>query len=103
MAPMTRVSATEEGDATPQMRRYYEQFAGGGWGLIETEATYIDEEHSQCRARQPGLANARHRDAGRAVVNDVHARGAAIFVQLQHAGALAEARRYCTEALAPSA
>ena len=85
------------------MQRYYEQFASGGWGLIETEATYIDEEHSQCRARQPGLATTRHRDAWRLVVNAVHAHGAAIFVQLQHAGALAEARRYCADTLAPSA
>jgi 2,4-dienoyl-CoA reductase-like NADH-dependent reductase (Old Yellow Enzyme family) len=103
VAPMTRVSATEEGEATAQMCRYYEQFARGGWGLIETEATYIDQEHSQCRARQPGLATPTHRDAWRSVVNAVHAHGAAIFVQLQHAGALAEVRRDCAPALAPSA
>jgi 2,4-dienoyl-CoA reductase-like NADH-dependent reductase (Old Yellow Enzyme family) len=103
VSPMTRVSAREDGEATPQMLRYYEQFAHGGWGLIETEATYIDEEHSQCRVRQPGLATPRHRDAWRPVVNAVHQRGAAIFVQLQHAGALAEARRYCADTLAPSA
>jgi 2,4-dienoyl-CoA reductase-like NADH-dependent reductase (Old Yellow Enzyme family) len=103
VSPMTRVSAMENGEATPQMQRYYEQLARGGWGLIETEATYIDEEHSQCRVRQPGLATTRHRDAWRLVVNAVHAHGAAIFVQLQHAGALAEARRYCADTLAPSA
>ena len=103
VSPMTRVSAMENGEATPQMQRYYEQFASGGWGLIETEATYIDEEHSQCRARQPGLATTRHRDAWRLVVNAVHAHGAAIFAQLQHAGALAEARRYCADTVAPSA
>ena len=103
VSPMTRISATETGEATAQMQRYYEQFARGGWGLIETEATFIDEEHSQCRVRQPGLATASHRDAWRFVVNAVHGHGAAIFVQLQHAGALAEARRYRADALAPSA
>ena len=100
---MTRVSAAEDGCATAQMAAYYERFARGGWGLVETEATYIDTEHSQCRHQQPGLANAAHRDAWRRVVNGVHSSGAAIFVQLQHAGALAESRRYRPDALAPSA
>jgi 2,4-dienoyl-CoA reductase-like NADH-dependent reductase (Old Yellow Enzyme family) len=103
VAPMTRVSAMESGEATPQMQRYYERFARGGWGLIETEATYIDEEHSQCRVGQPGLATSKHRDAWRPVVEGVHAHGAAMIVQLQHAGALAEARRHSADTLAPSA
>jgi 2,4-dienoyl-CoA reductase-like NADH-dependent reductase (Old Yellow Enzyme family) len=102
VAPMTRVSARDDGVVTPQMVRYYEQFAGGGWGLVETEATYIDEEHSQCRPRQPGLATAKHCAAWRPVVDAVHAAGATFFVQLQHAGALAEVRRYRSESVAPS-
>jgi 2,4-dienoyl-CoA reductase-like NADH-dependent reductase (Old Yellow Enzyme family) len=102
VSPMTRVSAAEDGRATAQMVAYYETFARGGWGLVETEATYVDEEYSQCRDRQPGLATAVHRDAWRRVVEAVHARGAAIFVQLQHAGALAESRRHRPDSLAPS-
>jgi 2,4-dienoyl-CoA reductase-like NADH-dependent reductase (Old Yellow Enzyme family) len=102
VAPMTRLSATDDGRVTDRMVAYYEEFARGGWGLIETEGTYIDEEHSQCRNRQPGLATATHRDAWLRVVEAVHARGAAIFIQLQHAGALAEARQYRLEAVAPS-
>jgi 2,4-dienoyl-CoA reductase-like NADH-dependent reductase (Old Yellow Enzyme family) len=103
VAPMTRTSATAAGEATPQMLRYYEAFARGGWGLVETEATYIDEEQSQCRAGQPGLATARQRDAWRAVVDSVHAHGACVAVQLQHAGALAETRRDGVPSVAPSA
>jgi 2,4-dienoyl-CoA reductase-like NADH-dependent reductase (Old Yellow Enzyme family) len=90
VASMTRTSATESGEVTPQMARYYEHFARGGWGLVATEAVFIDHEQSRCRARQPGLATARQRDSWRVVVDAVHAHGAAIFVQLQHAGALAE-------------
>ena len=90
---MTRVSATAAGDATPQMLRYYEAFARGGCGLVETEATYIDEQQSQCRARQPGLATPRQRDAWRPIVDGAHAHGARVVVQLQHAGALAETCR----------
>jgi len=103
VSPMTRLSATEDGRATAAMVAYYERFAHGGWGLVETEATYIDEAHSQCRDRQPGLATTAHQGAWRLVVDAVHAGGAAIFVQLQHAGALAEARRYRPGTLAPSA
>ena len=99
---MTRVSATEDGRVTSAMVAYYEEFARGGWGLIETEATYIDEEHSQCRPRQPGIATAGQRDSWRRVVDAVHACGAAIFMQLQHAGALAEARRDRADTVAPS-
>jgi 2,4-dienoyl-CoA reductase-like NADH-dependent reductase (Old Yellow Enzyme family) len=84
------------------MVAYYEEFARGGWGLIETEGTYIDEEYSQCRNRQPGMATSRQRDAWLRVVDAVHAQGAAIFVQLQHAGALAEVHPYRPETVAPS-
>ena len=97
---MTRLSATEDGRATAQMVAYYGTFAGGGWGLVETEATYIDDAHSQCRDRQPGLATVAQQEAWRVVVEAVHGAGAAIFVQLQHAGALAESRRYRPDTLA---
>jgi 2,4-dienoyl-CoA reductase-like NADH-dependent reductase (Old Yellow Enzyme family) len=103
VAPMTRTSATPAGEATPQMVRYYEAFARGGWGLVETEATYIDEEQSQCRAGQPGLATPRQCEAWRPVVDAAHARGARIVVQVQHAGALAETRRDGALSVAPSA
>lgn len=103
VAPMTRVSATEDGDVTDRIVSYYEEFARGGWGLVETEATYVDAEYSQCRSRQPGMATAAHRDAWHRVVEAVHGHGAAIFMQLQHAGALAEACRYRSETVAPSA
>jgi 2,4-dienoyl-CoA reductase-like NADH-dependent reductase (Old Yellow Enzyme family) len=102
VAPMTRVSAAEDGRVTDRMVAYYEEFARGGWGLIETEGTYIDAEYSQCRNRQPGLATGTQRDAWLRVVEAVHAQGAAIFVQLQHAGALAEVRPYRSETVAPS-
>ena len=103
VAPMTRVSAAEDGRITRAMAEYYEEFARGGWGLVETEATYIDEEHSRCRPNQPGIATIEQRDEWRRVVDAVHAHGAAIFVQLQHAGALAEAPRDRSDTVAPSA
>jgi 2,4-dienoyl-CoA reductase-like NADH-dependent reductase (Old Yellow Enzyme family) len=102
VAPMTRLSATDDGLVTDRMVRYYEEFARGGWGLIETEGTYIDAEYSQCRVRQSGIATTTHRDAWRRLVDAVHSHGAAIFVQLQHAGALAETWPYSAGSVGPS-
>ncbi|MBG6184711.1 2,4-dienoyl-CoA reductase-like NADH-dependent reductase (Old Yellow Enzyme family), partial [Arthrobacter sp. CAN_A214] len=47
LAPMTRVSATEDGLATGKMVSYYEAFARGGFGLLITEGIYPDTAHSQ--------------------------------------------------------
>jgi 2,4-dienoyl-CoA reductase-like NADH-dependent reductase (Old Yellow Enzyme family) len=102
VAPMTRVSAGSDGCVTDRMVAYYEEFARGGWGLVETEGTYIDDEYSQGRAHQPGIATTAQRDAWRRVVDAVHGRGAAVFIQLQHAGALAEYGHTRTETVGPS-
>src|SRR5262245_58276200 len=103
VAPMTRVSAADDGSVTGAMAEYYEEFARGGWGLVETEATYIDTAHSRCRDRQPGMATPAQRETWRRIVDAVHAQGAAIFMQLQHAGALAEVQRNGAGTVAPSA
>ena len=40
VAPMSRVSATDDGLATNRMKRYYREFARGGFGIVITEGTY---------------------------------------------------------------
>jgi 2,4-dienoyl-CoA reductase-like NADH-dependent reductase (Old Yellow Enzyme family) len=42
VAPMTRVTATVDGDATERMKSYYQDFARGGFGLVISEGIYID-------------------------------------------------------------
>lgn len=103
VAPMTRTSATADGRATAEMARYYADYARGGFGLIITEGTYIDESYSQGYPHQPGLANATQVEAWRAVTDAVHAEGTPIFAQLMHAGALAQYNPFHEEAVAPSA
>jgi 2,4-dienoyl-CoA reductase-like NADH-dependent reductase (Old Yellow Enzyme family) len=71
VAPMTRISATEDGCATPEMAEYYAEYARGGFALVISEATYVDEAHSQGFWGQPGIANSRQRDAWRPVVDAV--------------------------------
>ena len=103
VAPMTRVSASAEGLATPQMAAYYGSFAAGGFPLITTEGIYTDEAWSQGYLFQPGLANDVQRDAWRPVVDAVHRRGAMFVAQLMHAGALSQGNRFRDDTRAPSA
>jgi len=103
VSPMTRTSATVDGIVTPQMVDYYAEYARGGWGLIATEATYIDEKHSQGYSQQPGIANAAQQDSWRAVVDAVHEAGVPIFLQLFHAGAVNQGNQWVDGSIAPSA
>ncbi len=103
VAPMTRISAGPGGRTTDEMAAYYAAYARGGFGLVITEGTYIDEAHSQGYVDQPGIANDAQRDSWRKVVDAVHAEGAPIFMQLLHAGALVQHNDHVDEAVAPSA
>jgi len=103
VAPMTRVTATEDGLATDTMRRYYARFAAGGFGLVTTEGLYTDLAHSQGYAYQPGLADDVQAGSWTSITADAHAHGTKIFAQLMHAGALSQGNRFRTHNLAPSA
>lgn len=103
LAPMTRVSATEDGHATDRMASYYSRFARGGFGLLITEGIYTDTAYSQGYLFQPGLATAEQSDSWGAVVDSVHARGSRIFAQLMHAGAQAQGNRFVGSTIGPSA
>ncbi len=102
VAPMTRISAGPGGLATDEMAAYYAEYARGGFGLVITEGTYIDEAHSQGYVDQPGIANEAQCESWRKVADAVHAEGAPIFMQLLHAGALIQHNDYVGEAVAPS-
>jgi 2,4-dienoyl-CoA reductase-like NADH-dependent reductase (Old Yellow Enzyme family) len=102
VSPMTRASATLDGHATAQMAEYYRDFARGGWGLVVTEATYIDQAYSQGYAYQPGIASPAHASAWRGVVDAVHAEGTPILMQLFHAGAVNQGNHWVTGSIAPS-
>ncbi len=105
VAPMTRVSATEDGCATQQMAEYYGRFAAGGFSFVIVEACYVDDQHSQGYHFQPGIINAAQEAAWKTVVDAVHAEGGKICMQLVHAGALVQGRNanYAEGAIAPSA
>lgn len=103
LAPMTRISATEDGLVTDRNARYYAGFARGGFALVITEGVYPDTEYSQGYLHQPGLATPAQGEAWRPVVEAVHAEGGAIFAQLMHAGAQAQGNRFRQATVGPSA
>lgn len=103
VAPMTRVSAQEDGTVGPLMQAYYEGYARGGFGLLISEGLYTDEQYSQCYFKQPGIASQQQADSWRPIVDGVHAQGAVIVAQLMHAGALSQHNRFSDKTVAPSA
>jgi 2,4-dienoyl-CoA reductase-like NADH-dependent reductase (Old Yellow Enzyme family) len=103
VAPMTRVSATEDGLATDAMRRYYARFAAGGFGLVITEGLYTDRAHAQGYRDQPGLADDAQARSWTEITRDAHAHGTRMFAQLMHAGALSQGNRFRAHNVAPSA
>lgn len=103
VAPMTRISATDDGCATEQMARYYGAFANGGFGLIISEGIYTDKAYSQGYWNQPGLADDIQRDAWIKVIDEIHRGGARVVAQLMHAGSLSQGNPYRDETVGPSA
>ncbi|MEE7456811.1 NADH:flavin oxidoreductase [Methylorubrum populi] len=103
VAPMTRVSADEDGTATETMARYYERFARGGFGLVVTEGIYTDKAFAQGYFHQPGITDEGQAQAWRPVVDAVHRHGTRFFAQLMHAGAISQGNRSRDATVGPSA
>jgi 2,4-dienoyl-CoA reductase-like NADH-dependent reductase (Old Yellow Enzyme family) len=102
LAPMTRISATDDGQATEIMLKYYESFAKGGFGFLITEGVYPDEAYSQGYFNQSGIANDKHTAAWRKVTDAVHQAGSKIIAQLMHAGIQSQGNTYKNELIGPS-
>lgn len=103
VAPMTRITATEDGRATESMTRYYERFARGGFGAVITEGIYTDQEFSQGYIHQPGMTDGAQASAWKPVVSGIKAHGALAIAQLMHAGAISQGNRFRDTTVGPSA
>jgi len=79
--------AAVNGEATPEIIRYYEERAEGGVGLIITEITRIDDQSGVGLRKQLGATEPEHIIALEKIAEAVHRHGAKLFVQLQHPGA----------------
>ena len=103
VAPMTRITATEDGRATETMTRYYERFARGGFGAVVTEGIYTDQAFSQGYVHQPGMTDDAQANAWKPVVSGIRTHGALAIAQLMHAGALSQGNRFRNSTVGPSA
>lgn len=103
VAPMTRVTASQEGIASDRMGAYYEDFARGGFALVISEGIYIDKEYSQTYAFQSGLTSPAQIAGWRKIVDAVHQQDGRIFAQIQHSGALSQGNYFREKTVAPSA
>ncbi len=83
LAPMTRSRANADGTPGAQAALYYRQRAS--LGLLITEGTQPSAD-GQGYLTTPGIYTQAHIDGWRAVTDAVHAEGAALFIQLMHAG-----------------
>ncbi|MGO3083485.1 MAG: alkene reductase [Psychrobacter celer] len=87
MAPLTRLRAVEPGDVpTALAGEYYSQRAGAG--LVITEATQVSFQ-AKGYAGAPGIHTKDQVTAWKAVVDNVHAKGGKIVVQMWHTGLVA--------------
>ncbi len=102
VAPMTRITATQDGRATETMTRYYERFARGGFGTVITEGIYTDQAFSQGYIHQPGMTDEAQANAWKPVVTGIKAHGALAVAQLMHAGAISQGNRFRDTTVAPS-
>jgi len=103
VAPMSRVSANEDGTTGELMKEYYQSFAQGGFGLIITEGLYTDKHYSQGYKFQPGLTDTAQVNSWQEITSTVHKSGGVIFAQLMHAGALSQYNKYTGHGVGPSA
>ncbi len=83
MAPMTRNRATDNGEATASMVKYYEQRAS--IGLIITEGVNISKL-ALGSPNTPGIYTPEQVESWKKVTQAVHAKGGKLFLQLWHTG-----------------
>ena len=87
MAPLTRLRAVEPSDVpTALAGEYYSQRTGAG--LIITEATQVSFQ-AKGYAGAPGIHTQDQTIAWKTIVDNVHAKGGKIVVQLWHTGLVA--------------
>lgn len=102
VAPMTRITATQDGRATETMTRYYERFARGGFGAVTTEGIYTDQAFAQGYVHQPGITDEAQANAWKPVVSGIKAHGALAIAQIMHAGAISQGNRFRDTTVGPS-
>lgn len=86
MTAMGVALSGSNGEASPELIKYYEARARGGVGLIITEVTCIDEAEGRGMAHQLQMTDMKHIAALQHLADTLHSYGTKLFVQLHHPG-----------------
>ncbi len=90
MAPMECRKTDERGEVSPEMLEYYDQRTrGGDFGLVITEHHFVSPE-GRASSKQLSIVDDSKIAGNRALADLVHRNGSAIFMQLGHAGMMAQ-------------
>lgn len=89
MTPMGSNLADEDGITGDKLRAYYVERAKGGTALITMGSMSIGYPEGSGNWRNEAIADDRHIPGVRALADELHAHGAKLAVQLQHAGLVA--------------
>lgn len=89
VAPMTRMSAVEDGIPRQDVFDFLIRRAKNGASIIYTEAIVTDYESAQGYPKQSRLLTQRQIDAWKSVVEKIHNEGAIAIMQMFHCGRMA--------------
>ncbi len=89
MAPMGSNLAEASGHCGERIQRYYEERAKGGAGLVIMGVGAIAFPAGACNPNQVAISDDEFLPGLRAVADRVHAHGAKVAIQIQHAGKVA--------------
>ncbi|MEV4670657.1 MULTISPECIES: FAD-dependent oxidoreductase [Actinomadura] len=85
-SPQTTALSNQDGTVTQRLVDHYKRLAEGGVGLVMVEYSYVDDDASKSIQAQVGIARREHVPGLGWLVDEVHAAGAKIGIQLEHCG-----------------
>ncbi|MER5755197.1 FAD-dependent oxidoreductase [Streptomyces sp. NPDC002088] len=85
-SPNTTATCNPDGTVSQRTVNHYRRLGEGGTGLVMVEYTYVDDDASKSIHGQPGASNQNHVPGLGWLADEVRSTGAAIGLQLVHAG-----------------
>lgn len=85
-SPQTTALSHQDGTVSRRTVNHYKRLAEGGVGLVLVEYTYVDDFASKSIHAQVGASRREHISGLGWLVDEVHAAGAKVGIQLEHCG-----------------
>ncbi|WP_449390847.1 oxidoreductase [Eoetvoesiella caeni] len=85
-SPQCTALSNPDGTVSPRTVNHYKRLAEGGVGLVLLEYSYVDDDAAKSIHNQIGLSQREHIAGLGWLVDEVHAAGAKVGIQLAHCG-----------------